>query len=914
MTEVLLPAAPNWYGAHILSGYSGKMVFASKEALTQVELSTRRTEVIPCPCRVIACCASDSFICATGSDKIVRAFTTDGRPYKTHQVHKVDASAIQCRGELVLSGDNRGLLVLWDLHLGRTREFRPSLTKNHPIVALALGPETTFALGLGSGLVATMNWESDDVNSLVRHTGTIKSLHWRGDKLACSSNALIQVWNTADWSVVGTKDVKEKWVCVHIVDDGILYTKDRGEIMHWDFTSKAPKKLHHDQSRCIFGLFSWNTQFAAISLDRSAAFYIDGKLKWRLMGIGGHCGHVSTAHLSTAVASGEGNVRIVDLMHLEHRDHAQVLWKNLMSPCTALVAHASKQSFWGYGLSDGSFGVICRPDKGAAFAHPMQTQSQHTGRVKSLCWASSTADPTAFKKDIVVPGDMLISVGAEVLATQFGKASVEVPTDGEPLCVCAASPAGGWYIALKRPNDACVITRMNGLAVQETVPAPFLVSVLACGGDGVLVLGSEDGELCIRSGQASNDGKEVSKDSKEAAPWKAHRHRVHGVDILYDTSGEKKLVSASSDDVKVWRNSQLIATLPGVTACWDRTVEPPAVIYGGVEQVVSRWSFNDSKDADGGDGSVVVFPERHEEQVRKKDKDNKPPKDTLVRKAFTLVHQSKANELLEMALEVAEGQHSTFGGAVFGRTQKQAECWLEHEKGGFYGRLLSYWLDPDGDVPVDVTEKVSEQWLWAALKPTYCPQGTSIHQYVCFLLAHNLLADAIRAYQQGGFLLEAILLARIRLPDNHPVIQTLYTALSSSLPQGAQACCWAAVGDMRKSAECALKLVDAENDIKRRQLKAKLSLYAAKDSSIDDPILRPVVEYVCCLWESDDAVMVRALFEEKEFQEVSALDALRRCFCLKQPVSPLPHCDVLDAYPKAKAHWEHWASKAVGPQ
>lgn len=189
--------------------------------------------------------------------------------------------------------------------------------------------------------------------------------------------------------------------------------------------------------------------------------------------------------------------------------------------------------------------------------------------------------------------------------------------------------------------------------------------------------------------------------------------------------------------------------------------------------------------------------------------------------------------------------------------------------------------------------------MWAALKPGYCPKTVPIHQYVCFLLAHHLLADAIRAYQRSGLYLEAILLARLRLPDNHPLIPPLYTALSNAknISYGVQICCYASIGDIKKSAECALKLADDEP--KRRFLKAKLCLRA--------DMLREVIDIVCALWENDEASTVRDLCEENAFRE--KLDSVRCCFTCCDPVTEIPHADVFDAYPKALAQLALWTAR-----
>lgn len=666
--DVLLPAAPNWYGAHVFCGNNDKMAFASKDTLTLVEWATRRIEVVPFPCRVIACCASEAFICGTGSDHVVRAFTPNGQPFKTHQVHTVDACAIQCTDEFVISGDNRGLLVIWDLQLGRTRELRPSQVRNQSISALSLGPRNTLAVGMAYGLVAWMDWESEeDLHCLARHVGSIRSLHWRGEILACSSNSLLQVWSTVDWSTLGTKHINEKWASIHVVDDGILYTKNGGEVMLWNLESNACKKLVHEQSRSIFGLFTRDTRLAVMSMDRSVVHFVEGKVRWRLFGIGGHCSQICNSHLSIAVASGDGNVRLLDLMHLEHRDHVQVLWKNLMSDCTALASHKSNQHFWAYGLSDGSFGLICRPDKGAAFTHAMHSP-QHTGRVKSLCFATSNASQLTLKKS-AVPGDVLISVGPEVFATVIKQPSISVAVQGEPLCVCS-SPTG-WYIACKQ--DTCTsIMRMEGLECQEIIPAPFVVSCMAA--EDRLILGSEEGELF--------DGK----------TWKGHKRRVTGIDILDD-----RFISMSADDVKVWRQGECIVTLPGVAACWDRTRDIPAVVYGGSNQIVYRWSYTTE---------ITISPV----VVKRKEK-KESTSDTLCQLAWNYLHQSKANEFLEIALEVltvSDANPSSLGSCVFGKTQKQAEHWhsLETEKTGFGERLLNYWIYPEAEVADDVRKRL----------------------------------------------------------------------------------------------------------------------------------------------------------------------------------------------------------------
>eukprot|EP00434_Breviolum_minutum_P023911 symbB.v1.2.021101.t1/scaffold1717.1/size104954/4 len=108
------------------------------------------------------------------------------------------------------------------------------------------------------------------------------------------------------------------------------------------------------------------------------------QMKWRLCSLGGHITALRVDANMACIGCGDNSLRVVDLMHREHRQHCWVAWKGLRTAVTSLAP--AGRGVWGYGLQDGSFGVLpVNSSEGPGPAEPLCTRS-HPAPVTAVCW------------------------------------------------------------------------------------------------------------------------------------------------------------------------------------------------------------------------------------------------------------------------------------------------------------------------------------------------------------------------------------------------------------------------------------------------------------------------------------------------------------------------------------------------
>eukprot|EP00929_Paragymnodinium_shiwhaense_P019673 TRINITY_DN13334_c0_g1_i1.p1 TRINITY_DN13334_c0_g1~~TRINITY_DN13334_c0_g1_i1.p1 ORF type:complete len:1018 (-),score=143.78 TRINITY_DN13334_c0_g1_i1:155-3208(-) len=270
-----------------------------------------------------------------------------------------------------------------------------------------------------------------------------------------------------------------------------------------------------------------------------------------------------------------------------------------------------------------------------------------------------------------------------------------------------------------------------------------------------------------------------------------------------------------------------------LTACFDNSAGGPsseelAFLAGGRDQIAYRWCTTESgHTGSAGPGSPPVAAEAPTMSVGPAAKAGAKAKakvrqSTLVPLASSVIYEQdskmSAIDFVKAASDEAPlpvGSPLSLGAAIVQNRQSFADWWAQEElqskvsgrahDGPFRARLLRLWTgDIEGAVmkPLDDLEgsSVPAAWLWAALSPASGTEAwssavqklrldarkkhanaDSVHYAVAANLADERDEDAIRLLVTADLLLDALLLARLRLPGRHPIVKYIYDLLCADM-------------------------------------------------------------------------------------------------------------------------------------
>ncbi|CAK9005193.1 unnamed protein product [Durusdinium trenchii] len=402
--EVLFPTSANWYSSHVVDALpDGRVVVATNQAATLLTASDRRVPGrAALQSRVSGVAISEELLAACCTDRVVHALRPSLETLGIHKEHHAEPSAIVNLKGLVISGDKRGALCLWT---PPSKTVERLLPQKESVISLAVStPRHCVAVGYHSGTVAVIALENHGVFCF-RLRASVQSLSWLPDGTglisACQDQS-VQLWRLqpsgeeaeAEIQIspaAGPRDESKSWTSVCALSDSlILFSGSRGELFLWEESRSKPWRAAPVHTRPIFGLKAVGSDHVITTgMDRFIVLWTVSsgsppQMKWRLCSLGGHVTALRADQNLACLGCGDNSLRVMDLMHREHRQHCWVAWKGLRTAVTSLAS--SGRGVWGYGLQDGSFGVLAINDsEGAGAAEPLCTRS-HPGPVTEVCW------------------------------------------------------------------------------------------------------------------------------------------------------------------------------------------------------------------------------------------------------------------------------------------------------------------------------------------------------------------------------------------------------------------------------------------------------------------------------------------------------------------------------------------------
>eukprot|EP00435_Cladocopium_sp_Y103_P016846 s2347_g4.t1 len=415
--EVLFPTSANWYSSHVADALpDGTVVVATNQALTVLAATVRQaTSILPLRSRVTGVAIGEDILGACCADRVVHAFRLKSlETCGTHKEHHAEPSAMVNVKGLIITGDKRGALCLWTPGAA-TKSVERMVPQKEAVISLAASAcSTRLAVGYHSGTVALVSLESHRFYCF-RLRAAVQALSWlpssNGLVTACQDQS-VQLWRlqseAAEEEAIAecqiapaagqSRDESKSWTSVCALSDAlVLFSGSRGELFCWEESRQKPSRAAPSHTRPIFGMKAVGSDHVLTTgMDRfivlwSVASGSPPQMKWRFCSLGGHVTALRVDANIACIGCGDNSLRVIDLMHREHRQHCWVAWKGLRTAVTSL-APATGTGVWGYGLQDGSFGVLAvNSSEGPGPAEPLCSRS-HPAPVTSVCWLHF-ADP-----------------------------------------------------------------------------------------------------------------------------------------------------------------------------------------------------------------------------------------------------------------------------------------------------------------------------------------------------------------------------------------------------------------------------------------------------------------------------------------------------------------------------------------
>ncbi|KAM9846720.1 gem-associated protein 5 [Aulostomus maculatus] len=460
MHEKSLPASPNWYCSRCSDvNSSGLLGVGAKNIIFLIDVSVST-------CRVVgelsghkglvsgfSFCqhAGQSHICASSSsDGCVLFWDSDRKTVvREYTAHQNPVSALHWSPldkNLVVSGDEKGVVVCHWYHTGDTASFFP---EPRTIFCLSCSPHTwsTVAVGYKDGMIVLIDVskKGEVIHRLRGHDDEIHSLAWSplagedplyggaedseatngvspGEKccyLASGSrDQTVRIWSTAKGRGITTlklpylkkrgsavdPGIKERlWLNVH-------WPKGRptqlvsscfcGELMMWDLTRTGKQRYSlfgtstegQNHSRIVFNTSSVCLQdnrelLISTSMDREIKCWDLASLNccWTLPTLGGFVYALTFSPVGTgclALGVGDNMIRVWNTLTTQNQYDTRIFWQGIKSKVTALAWHPKKEGSLSFGTDDGKVGIY------DVFSSkpPQISSSYHKKTVYTLAW------------------------------------------------------------------------------------------------------------------------------------------------------------------------------------------------------------------------------------------------------------------------------------------------------------------------------------------------------------------------------------------------------------------------------------------------------------------------------------------------------------------------------------------------
>uniref|UniRef100_A0A673CB35 Gem (nuclear organelle) associated protein 5 n=1 Tax=Sphaeramia orbicularis TaxID=375764 RepID=A0A673CB35_9TELE len=454
MHERSLPASPNWYCSRCSDvNSSGLLGIGAKNIIYLIE-------VCASSCRVkgelvghkdlvsgFSFCqhAEQSHLCVSSSvDGNVRFWDSETRAVvKEHTAHQNPVSAVHWSPvdkNLVVSGDEKGIMVCHWFHTGDTASFFP---EPRTIFCLSCSPHTwsCVAVGYKDGMIVLIDVskKGEVMHRLRGHDDEIHSLAWswvasedalysrpednEGINGGCylasgSKDQTVRIWSTAKARSVMTlklpflkkrgsavdPGVKERlWLNVHWPKGRatqLVSSCFGGELVMWDLTRTGKQKWTvfgtssegQNHSRIVFNTSLVQLQdgrelLISTSMDREVKCWDLASLDccWTLPTLGGFVYALTFSPVGVgclALGVGDNMIRVWNTLTTQNQYDTRLFWQGIKSKVTALAWHPRREGSLAFGTDDGKVGIY------DVFSNkpPQISSSYHRKTVYTLAW------------------------------------------------------------------------------------------------------------------------------------------------------------------------------------------------------------------------------------------------------------------------------------------------------------------------------------------------------------------------------------------------------------------------------------------------------------------------------------------------------------------------------------------------
>uniref|UniRef100_A0A671U2Z4 Gem nuclear organelle associated protein 5 n=1 Tax=Sparus aurata TaxID=8175 RepID=A0A671U2Z4_SPAAU len=460
MHERSLPASPNWYCSRCSDvSRRGLLGVGAKNIIFLIDVSASS-------CRVVgelaghrdlvsgfSFCqhAGQSHVCVSSSnDGSIRFWDSDNKVLiKEHAAHQSPVAAVHWSPvdkNLVVSGDEKGVVVCHWFHTGDTASFFP---EPRTIFCLTCSPHTwsTVAVGYKDGMIVLIDLskKGEVIHRLRGHDDEIHSLAWSwlvgedalysrpediansgapaGDGKGCylasgSKDQTLRIWSSAKGKSVMTlklpyvkkrgsavdPGVKERlWLHVHWPrgrPTQLVSSCFSGELVMWDLTRSGKQRWTlfgtssegQNHNRIVFNMSSVLVQddrelLISTSMDREIKCWDLASLDccWTLPTLGGFVYALTFSPVGTgclALGVGDNMIRVWNTLTTQNQYDTRSFWQGIKSKVTALAWHPKKEGSLSFGTDDGKVGIY------DVFSNkpPQISSSYHRKTVYTLAW------------------------------------------------------------------------------------------------------------------------------------------------------------------------------------------------------------------------------------------------------------------------------------------------------------------------------------------------------------------------------------------------------------------------------------------------------------------------------------------------------------------------------------------------
>uniref|UniRef100_A0A8C7VS29 Gem (nuclear organelle) associated protein 5 n=1 Tax=Oncorhynchus mykiss TaxID=8022 RepID=A0A8C7VS29_ONCMY len=432
MHERLLPASPNWYSSRCSdTNDKGLLAFGAKNTIYLVDVtassSTVVGELVGHRERVsgFSFCqhAGQSHNCAsTSDDGTVKFWDTNEKVLvKEHKTHQNTITALHWSpGEknLVVSGDEKGIVVCYQYNTGESQSFFP---EPRNIFCLSCSPHNWHYLLAIRNMFRSPNGHIY-IPTFVHRPGKTTNGMTEGKEKGCylasgSKDQTIRIWSTLKGKGVMTMKlpflkrrgtgvdpaVKERlWLTVHWPKGKptqVVSSCFGGELILWDLTKGGKQKWSllgassegQNHSRIVFNMSSVCVEdnrelLLSTSMDREIKCWDLSSLDccWTLPTLGGFVYTLAFSPVGTgclALGVGDGMIRVWSTLSIQNKYDTKTFWQGIKSKVTALSWHPTKEGSLAFGTDDGKVGLYCvvsRP--------PQVSSTYHKKTVYTLAW------------------------------------------------------------------------------------------------------------------------------------------------------------------------------------------------------------------------------------------------------------------------------------------------------------------------------------------------------------------------------------------------------------------------------------------------------------------------------------------------------------------------------------------------